>query len=74
VSVIQSVELSSIDEPVIGAQFRILPRFKVGESEVEGCTCDFDYKWSTNKQLVTLGSSVSLGFLAGGGVNATAIR
>lgn len=57
---------------MIGAQFRILPRFKVGESEVEGCICDFDYKWSTNKQLLMLGGSNSLGFLSGGGVNATA--
>ena len=32
VSKVQSLELSSIDEPVIGAQFRILPKFKVGES------------------------------------------
>jgi hypothetical protein len=57
---------------VIGAQFRILPRFKVGESEVEGCICDFDYKWSTSKHLLALGASNSLGFLSGGGVNATA--
>jgi hypothetical protein len=30
VSNIQSVELASIDEPIVGAQFRILPRFKIG--------------------------------------------
>lgn len=74
VSVVESVELSSIDEPVVGAQFRILPRFKVGESEVEGCICDFDYKWAASKQLLVLGGSNSLGFLSGGAVNASAIH
>jgi hypothetical protein len=44
----------------------------VGQSEVEGCICEFDYKWSTSNQLLALGSSNSLGFLSGGGVNATA--
>jgi hypothetical protein len=58
----------------VGAQFRILPRFKVGESEVEGCICDFEYKWTTSKQLLALGGSNSLGFLSGGAVNATAVR
>ena len=34
VGVIESVELVGIDEPLIGAQFRIIPQFKVGESEI----------------------------------------
>jgi hypothetical protein len=59
---------------LIGAQFRIIPQFKVGESEIEGCVCDFDYKWSSGKQLVALGTSNSMGFLEGGGINATAIQ
>jgi len=41
VSNIEAVELRSIDQPVIKAQFRVLPRLKVGESEVEECSCNF---------------------------------
>jgi hypothetical protein len=36
--------------------------------------CDFDYKWSTEKGLIGLGHSSSLGFLQGGGINATALK
>lgn len=73
VNSVNSLELMSISSPIVGAQFRILPRFRIGQSTVQGCICDFEYKWSVLNGLIQLGSSVTFGYLAGGGVNASAL-
>ena len=74
VSSVKSLELSSIEQPVVGAAFRILPRFRIGELEVDNCICDFEYEWNSANGLVSIGSSVTFGYLAGGGVNVTALN
>ena len=51
----RSVELQSIEEPVVGANFRIQPRFKIGSSDLEDSSCDFNYKWSSANGYIRLG-------------------
>ena len=54
-SKIQSIELQSIEEPVVSSHFRIHPKFKVGDEDLSDSSCDFLYHWSTNNGNIKLG-------------------
>jgi hypothetical protein len=58
----------------VGAQFRLIPSFRVGQSEVEECSCDFEYRWAIGNGLLELGQSTTLGFLSAAGINVTALN
>jgi len=45
----------------------------VGESEVEECSCNFEYKWKIVNNLIRLGKGITLGYLSAAGINATAL-
>ena len=72
ISKIQSIELQSIEEPVVDSAFRIHPRFKVGSEDLSDCVCDFIYLWGTTNGNVKLGESMSFGYIDAAGINATA--
>lgn len=73
VSKIQEIELQSIGQPVQGAHFRVHPKFKVSNSNLEESICDFEYNWGVSNGNIKLGESRSFGFIDGAGINATAI-
>ena len=74
ISKIQSIELQSIEEPVVDSHFRIHPKFKINNEDLSDLTCDFHYHWSTNNGNIRLGESRSFGYVDAAGINATAIR
>lgn len=74
ISKIQSIELQSIEEPVVGSHFRIHPKFRVGGEDLSDSSCDFLYHWSTNNGNIKLGESISFGYIDAAGINATAVK
>ena len=74
ISKIQSIELQSIEEPVVSSHFRIHPKFKVGDDDLSDSSCDFLYHWSTNNGNIKLGDSIAFGYIDAAGINATAVK
>jgi len=47
--------LFSLDEPIINSQFRINPKIYVNQYNLQSCTCNFDFVWSTDNNRLKLG-------------------
>lgn len=68
---IDHVNLYSLDEALINAQFRIIPHLIVDGRALLDSVCSFEYKWSTdNNKLRLQGIDTKRAF----GVNATALK
>lgn len=68
---INHVNLYSLDEALINAQFRIIPHLIVDGRPLLDSVCSFNYKWATdNSKLRIQGVDTKRAF----GVNATALK
>ena len=68
---IDHVNLYSLDEALINAQFRIIPHLIVDSRALLDSVCSFEYKWSTDISKLRLqGIDTKRAF----GVNATALK
>lgn len=68
---IDHVNLYSLDEALLGAQFRIIPHLIINGRSLLDSVCNFEYRWTADNNRIRLqGVDTQLGF----GVNATAVK